>query len=73
MSILISLLYVEERNKLVLTVPSLSNDPPRRREYRGGWRRQERYAKLKLQRTVSFIEAKPLNVYQSIQTSCSLP
>jgi len=64
---------MEEWNKLVLTVPSLSNDPPRRREYLGGWRRQGSYAKLKLRKTASFIEAIPLNVYQSIQTSCSLP
>ena len=33
-----------------------------------GWRRQGRYAKLKLQKTASFIEVEPLNVHQSTQT-----
>jgi hypothetical protein len=61
---------MEERDKLVQTVPGLSSDPPRHTEYLGGWRRQ---AKLKLNKTASIIEAKPLNVYQSIRTSCSLP
>jgi len=39
----------------------------------GGWRRQGRYVKSKLQKTASFTEVKPLYVYQSTHTSCSLP
>jgi hypothetical protein len=42
-----------------------------------GWRGvgddRGRYAKSKLQKTASFIEVEPLNVYQSTHTSCSLP
>jgi hypothetical protein len=34
----------------------------------GGWRRQGRKTKSKLQKTASFIEVKPLNVYQSTHT-----
>jgi hypothetical protein len=50
----------------------ISSDPPSHREYR---RREERYAKLKLRKTASFIEVKPLNVYQITHTlrSCLLP
>jgi hypothetical protein len=49
-------------------VPDLSSDPPRHKEYRGGWGRQGSYAKSKLQKTASFIEVKPLNIYQSRHT-----
>jgi len=60
------------RSNLVL-VPYLSSELLRHGEYRGWWRRQERYAKFKLQKTASFIEFEPLNVYQSTHKTCSLP
>jgi hypothetical protein len=50
------------------SVPGLSTDPPRHREYQGRWRRQEKYVSSKLQQTVSFIEVEPLNVYQSTRS-----
>jgi hypothetical protein len=34
---------------------------------KGGWTRQGKYAKSKLQKTVSFIAVKPLNVHPSTQ------
>jgi hypothetical protein len=37
-------------------------------EYEGGGGRQGRYAKSKLQKTASFIEVEPLNVYLSTHT-----
>jgi hypothetical protein len=43
----------------------VSSNPPCHREYR---RRQGRYAKSKLQKTVSFVETEPLNVHQSTIT-----
>jgi len=49
-------------------LPGLSSDPPRHREYRGGWRRQGSYDKSKLQKIVSFIEVKPLNFHHSTHT-----
>ena len=39
-----------------------------RNKGRGGWRRQGRYTKSKLQQTISFIEVEPLNVYQNTHT-----
>jgi len=35
---------------------------------KGGWRRQGRYAKSKIQKTAPFIEVEPLNSHQSTQT-----
>ena len=59
--------------KKTCSIPDLSSDPPRYREYPGGGgggRRQGRSAKSKLQKTAFFTEVKPLNVYQSTHTSC---
>ena len=52
-------------------VPGLASDSPLHREYRGGveeWRRHGRYAQSNLQKTASFIEVEPLNVYVSKHT-----
>ena len=57
--------FLYKRN---VSVPGLSSDPLRPKGYREGWRRQGRYAKSKLQKTASFIEVEPLNIYQSTHT-----
>ena len=51
-------------------LPGLSSDPPC---LVGGWRRPGRNVKSKLQKTAYFTEFKPLNIYRSTCTSCSLP
>jgi hypothetical protein len=64
--------------KLKQPVPNPLMRLLRLREYRGGgrggdWSRQGSYATSVLQKTASFIEVNPLNIYQTTLTYCWLP